>query len=61
LVCPIVSSVADTSLLPCSTQVETLTHQTWSGAALVDQQLQTVMGGLGSTTIMSEGVTEKQF
>lgn len=42
-------------------KVETLTHQTWSGANLVDQQLQTVMGGLGSTSIMSEGVTEKQF
>lgn len=41
--------------------METLTHQTWSGANLVDQQLQTVMGGLGSTSIMSEGVTEKQF
>lgn len=42
-------------------QVETLTHQTWSGAELVDKQLQTVMLGLGSTTIMGEGVTEKQF
>lgn len=42
-------------------QVETLAHQTWSGANLIDQQLQTVMGGLSSTTIMSEGVTEKQF
>ena len=29
-------------------KVETLTHQKWSGAVLVDQQLQTVMGGLVS-------------
>ena len=42
-------------------KVETLTHQKWSGANLVDQQLQTIMGGLGSTTIMSEGVTEDGF
>eukprot|EP00121_Abeoforma_whisleri_P014311 Awhi_evm1s13198 len=41
--------------------VETLTHQQWSGAQLVDQQLQTVMGSMASTTIMSEGVTEDQF
>ena len=41
--------------------VETLTHQKWSGSLLVDQQLQTIMGGLGSTSIMGEGVTEDKF
>eukprot|EP01134_Creolimax_fragrantissima_P001153 CFRG1153T1 len=42
-------------------KVETLTHQQWSGAMLVDQQLQTVMGGVSTTTIMSAGVTENDF
>jgi isocitrate lyase len=41
--------------------VETLTHQAWSGAALVDQQLQACMGTAASTCIMGKGVTESQF
>jgi isocitrate lyase len=41
--------------------VETLTHQTWSGAEVVDQAGNLVSGGMSSTGIMSEGVTEKQF
>mmetsp|Transcript_29781 Transcript_29781/g.97042 ORF Transcript_29781/g.97042 Transcript_29781/m.97042 type:complete len:475 (-) Transcript_29781:138-1562(-) len=42
-------------------KVETLTHQTWSGAALVDAQLKTVLGGSSSTLAMGKGVTEAQF
>merc|ERR1719262_1585033 len=42
-------------------QVETLTHQKWSGADLVDQMGNIVSGGLSSTGIMSAGVTETQF
>merc|ERR1712226_696394 len=41
--------------------VETLTHQRWSGAELLDTMLNTVTGGTSSTGIMSAGVTEKQF
>merc|ERR1719261_2412869 len=41
--------------------VETLTHQKWSGADLVDAALNVVSGGTSSTGIMSAGVTEKQF
>lgn len=41
--------------------VETLTHQKWSGAQLVDQQLQAIMGNAASTCIMGAGVTEKDF
>jgi len=41
--------------------VETLTHQRWSGAEIVDQMLNTVSSGMSSTGIMSAGVTEKQF
>eukprot|EP01135_Chromosphaera_perkinsii_P001407 Nk52_evm8s167 gene=Nk52_evmTU8s167 len=41
--------------------VETLAHQKWSGAYLVDSQLNTVSGGVASTCIMSAGVTEAQF
>jgi len=41
--------------------VETLTHQRWSGAELIDTMLQTVTGGLASTTAMSAGNTETQF
>lgn len=41
--------------------VETLTHQKWSGAELIDAQLSAVTGGNISTLAMSEGVTEGQF
>merc|ERR1739848_265562 len=41
--------------------VETLTHQKWSGADLVDTALNVVSGGTSSTGIISAGVTEKQF
>jgi isocitrate lyase len=40
--------------------VETLTHQKWSGAAVVDFQTGLV-NNLSSTGIMSQGVTEDQF
>ncbi len=42
-------------------QVDMLTHQKWSGAALLDKQMQTVTGGLSSTSSMGKGVTESQF
>lgn len=41
--------------------VETLTHQKWSGAEIVDTMLQTITGGLTSTTAMQGGNTEAQF
>ena len=41
--------------------VETLTHQKWSGANLIDKQQSVVTGGASSTLIMSAGVTEDQF
>eukprot|EP00455_Lapot_gusevi_P036948 TRINITY_DN411_c0_g1_i2.p1 TRINITY_DN411_c0_g1~~TRINITY_DN411_c0_g1_i2.p1 ORF type:complete len:422 (+),score=216.03 TRINITY_DN411_c0_g1_i2:33-1268(+) len=41
--------------------VETLTHQKWSGAELLDTELQTVTGGLASTAAMGQGNTETQF
>jgi len=41
--------------------VETLTHQKWSGAEIVDNYLNVVTGGKTSTGIMSAGVTESQF
>jgi len=41
--------------------VETLTHQKWSGSEIVDEMGNIVSGGLSSTGIMSAGVTEKQF
>jgi len=41
--------------------VETLTHQKWSGAELIDTALMVVSGGTSSTGIMSAGVTEAQF
>eukprot|EP01062_Namystynia_karyoxenos_P002104 TRINITY_DN1072_c0_g1_i12.p2 TRINITY_DN1072_c0_g1~~TRINITY_DN1072_c0_g1_i12.p2 ORF type:complete len:633 (+),score=272.91 TRINITY_DN1072_c0_g1_i12:84-1901(+) len=40
--------------------VETLTHQKWSGAAVIDFQTGLV-NNLSSTGIMSQGVTEDQF
>jgi len=41
--------------------VETLTHQKWSGAELIDSYLNTVTAGRTSTAILGEGVTEAQF
>lgn len=41
--------------------VETLLHQKWSGAELIDRTLNTVTGGMSSTQIMGHEVTEKQF
>lgn len=41
--------------------VETLTHQKWSGAALIDAQINLVTGGTSSTLSMGKGVTETQF
>ncbi|CAM9252292.1 unnamed protein product [Phaeothamnion confervicola] len=42
-------------------QVDLLTHQKWSGTELLDRQVNTVTGGMGSTASMGEGVTEAQF
>lgn len=42
-------------------KVETLTHQRWSGAELIDTQLATITGGLASTSAMGTGNTEAQF
>lgn len=42
-------------------KVETLSHQSWSGAHYIDKLMDTVMGGLGSTLAMGKGVTEDQF
>ncbi|CAN0131923.1 unnamed protein product [Pylaiella littoralis] len=42
-------------------QVDILTHQKWSGANLMDKQVNTATGGLASTSAMGEGVTESQF
>lgn len=42
-------------------KVSTLTHQKWSGAALIDVLQNTVTSGLSSTGAMSHGVTEDQF
>jgi len=41
--------------------VETLLHQKWSGAYLMDNQMLTATGGIASTLSMGEGVTESQF
>ena len=41
--------------------LELLTHQTWSGAELVDAAVHAVTGGLGSTQAMGAGNTEQQF
>ncbi|CAM9379395.1 unnamed protein product, partial [Choristocarpus tenellus] len=42
-------------------KVDLLTHQKWSGANLMDKQVNIVTGGLASTSAMGEGVTEAQF
>ena len=41
--------------------VETLTHQKWSGAELLDQMIQTITAGAASTQSMQHGNTEQQF
>eukprot|EP00002_Diphylleia_rotans_P009532 TRINITY_DN198_c0_g1_i3.p1 TRINITY_DN198_c0_g1~~TRINITY_DN198_c0_g1_i3.p1 ORF type:complete len:553 (+),score=97.01 TRINITY_DN198_c0_g1_i3:124-1782(+) len=41
--------------------VETLTHQKWSGAEVVDAAISVITGGTSSTMAMSHGVTETQF
>jgi len=41
--------------------VETLTHQKWSGAELMDALSQTITGGTSSTTALQNGNTEAQF
>jgi isocitrate lyase len=41
--------------------VETLTHQKWSGASYVDTTLKVITGGLTSTVALGSGNTEDQF
>lgn len=41
--------------------VETLTHQKWSGAELTDALLRTATGGRSTTTALQSGHTEAQF
>jgi isocitrate lyase len=41
--------------------IETLTHQKWSGAELIDSQSTTITGGLSSTGIGGKSSTENQF
>lgn len=41
--------------------VETLKHQAWSGAHLMDTMMNVVQSGKSSTLAMSSGVTEHQF
>ena len=38
-----------------------LKHQTWSGAELMDKQMNLASGGRSSTSAMGAGVTEAQF
>jgi len=42
-------------------KVELLTHQKWSGAELIDRQVNVASGGMSSTAAMGAGVTEAQF
>jgi len=42
-------------------KVDTLTHQKWSGAELMDEMVTIVTGGMGSTSAMQHGNTEAQF
>ena len=42
-------------------KIETLTHQKWSGAEIIDTALATITGGLASTSAMGSGNTEEQF
>ncbi|KAJ3093058.1 isocitrate lyase 1 [Quaeritorhiza haematococci] len=41
--------------------VETLTHQKWSGAEYMDNMIKTVQGGVASTAALGKGATEDQF
>jgi isocitrate lyase len=41
--------------------IETLTHQKWSGAELIDSQSTAITGGLSSTGIDGKSSTENQF
>lgn len=43
------------------TDTPVLKHQTWSGAELMDQQMNLASGGAASTASMGAGVTESQF
>jgi len=56
-----ISYVRDIQRCERSEGVETLKHQQWSGAALRDLELETVMAGGSSTTALGAGVTEAQF
>jgi isocitrate lyase len=42
-------------------KIELLTHQKWSGAELIDNQVNVASGGISSTAAMGAGVTESQF
>jgi isocitrate lyase len=42
-------------------KIDVVTHQKWSGAELIDNQLKMVTGGVSSTAAMGKGVTEDQF
>jgi len=42
-------------------KVETLTHQKWSGAEIMDRMMKIASGGRSSTTAMGQGNTEAQF
>uniref|UniRef100_A0A7S2QTU3 Isocitrate lyase n=1 Tax=Norrisiella sphaerica TaxID=552664 RepID=A0A7S2QTU3_9EUKA len=44
-----------------SKRVETLTHQKWSGAEILDRLMKLASGGRSSTTAMQHGNTEAQF
>ncbi len=47
--------VRDVQRAEAKLKVETLTHQKWSGAELIDTMLATVTGGLASTSAMGAG------
>ena len=53
--------VRDVQRAEAKHKVETLTHQRWSGAELIDTMLATITGGLASTAAMGQGNTEDQF
>ena len=50
--------VRDVQRAEAKHKVETLTHQRWSGAELIDTMLSTITGGLASTAAMGQGNTE---
>ena len=47
--------VRDVQRMEGKHKVETLTHQKWSGAELIDTMLSTITGGLASTSAMGAG------